>query len=107
MVGGCENAKRSIRNTVVALGKKEGGRKVEVYIDDDAEASTSQRNMSPTSRSLQTLGGNVHACYYIPRLNCKLSSQTSSGEARCAITLPSFKLLSRRVTYVTALRGYL
>lgn len=60
-----------------------------------------------TSRSLQTLGGNVHACYYIPRLNRKLSSQTSSGEARCAITLPSFKLLSRRVTYVTALRGYL
>lgn len=35
-----------------------------------------------------------------------LPSQTSSGKAR-AITLSSFKLLSRRVTYVTALRGYL
>lgn len=102
-VGRCESAKGSIRNTVALLlvEKEEGGRKE----GGGAGAGTRAKGIRAlrTSRSLQTLGGNVHACYYIPRLNRKLSSQTSSGEARCAITLPSFKLLSRRVTYVTAL----
>jgi len=71
-------------------------------VDDTMRKRVWAKGIRALRTSLQTLGGNVHACYYIPRLNRKLSSQTSSGEARCAITLASFKLLSRRVTYVTA-----
>lgn len=92
---------------VALVEKEEGGRK-------EGRRRTRERVRAKgiwalrTSRSLQTLGGNVHACYYIPRLNRKLSSQTSSGEARCAITLPSFKLLSQtRDVRDCTVRGYL
>lgn len=109
---------RSIRNTAVhsprkkkAEGRKEGrqaskqagkqaGRQAGRQVQTAVSKYKPKEYESYESCSLQSLGGNVHACYYIPRLNRKPPSQTSPGNAR-AITLPSFKLLSRHVTYVT------
>lgn len=73
------SAERSIRNTTVCSPRKKRKESKEdrcaFVVGERASerASTRRREYEPyESRSLRSLAGDVHACYYTPGLNRKL-----------------------------------